>query len=539
MNMLLNKVDKGIESVQKAAYILMALTGVSFVFALIRNKLLASNIGADQILDVYFAAFRIPDLIFILSILFVSSYTLIPFFENPRFKEKDVLKTFINSIFSFYTLVILGVSVLAFISMPYLVEVFFSGFDASQLVTLTEVSRILLLQAIFMSLSAFLSSIIQYKRRFIIYGLLPIFYNLGIILGIVFFFPYFGLEGLVWGVVLGAGLHLLIQVPSVVKSDLLPTIRRNLGNFKEIFEVVKSSIPRALSYSFNSLTIFGLISLTAYLSDGLITIFSFAEDLHKIPVALIGSAYSIAIFPMIAKHYANGRLSEMKDEILSVFKRLSFFVIPVVVFAFILREPIVTLLLGGERFGNTEILITQGIFSILLISTVAWIFMLVFARIFYAIHNIAPFVIFGIVMFLTVYGSSLFVFDKLNYSFIENLSGFLNVPLSGVGIIEIGVVKVTAEIIGLIIFILVFRKVCKFSAFKGSGVIFRNQIIANILAGIVMYYTYVSLLGTSENIYLDSILSISVVSIVGILIWFVTLKLLKDIELEKFVSKLK
>ena len=183
--------DRGIHSVQSAAYALIVLTGISYILALVKNKLLAYNLGAEQSLDLYFAAFRIPDIIFIVSIIFVSSYALIPFFEK---KDEGALKKFINSIFTFYIITIFILALSGFFLMPIFAKLFFSGFNAEELNTLVNLSQILLLQVIFLSISAFYSSIIQFKRKFLIFGLLPIFYNLGIVIGIVFFLPKFGLR---------------------------------------------------------------------------------------------------------------------------------------------------------------------------------------------------------------------------------------------------------------------------------------------------------------------------------------------------------
>src|SRR3989344_3723460 len=208
--------NKEINGLHEAAYLLGFFTLLSQVLALVRDRLLASSFGAGYDLDIYYASFRIPDFIFVLVASIVSVSVLIPFLVEKLDKNEGEAKKFIDNIFSAFFLTIAGVSIVVYFFVPTLVDFFFPSLAEFQtrgeLIFLT---RVLLFSPIFLGLSNFFGSITQIYNRFFIYALSPVIYNFGIIVGIVFFRPFFGIYGLAYGVVLGAFFHLAIQIPFV------------------------------------------------------------------------------------------------------------------------------------------------------------------------------------------------------------------------------------------------------------------------------------------------------------------------------------
>src|SRR3989344_3022937 len=206
--------NREISGLHEAAYLLGAFAIGSQVLALFRDRLFAYTFGANRLLDLYYAAFRIPDFIFVSIASMVSVSVLVPFFID-KLKEGDGSgKHFIDNSFSVFFVSIILVSLVAFIFIPFLIPYVFPGFDSEPLKThLVTLSRIMLLSPIFLGLSNFLASITQIYNRFFIYALSPLLYNLGIIIGILVFYPLWGVSGLAWGVALGAALHFLVQVP--------------------------------------------------------------------------------------------------------------------------------------------------------------------------------------------------------------------------------------------------------------------------------------------------------------------------------------
>jgi putative peptidoglycan lipid II flippase len=190
-----------------------------------RDRLLASSFGAGEALDIYYAAFRVPDLIFILSASMVSLSVLIPFLSKKREESKEVAREFLDSVFSGFFAFILVLSALTFFFAPQLTELLFPGFTPDMLSHTAFLMRIMLLQPILLGVSNLFASVTQLERRFFVYAVSPILYNVGIIIGVFLLYPILGLSGLAWGVVLGALLHVGIQIPVMVRTGMFPRLR--------------------------------------------------------------------------------------------------------------------------------------------------------------------------------------------------------------------------------------------------------------------------------------------------------------------------
>src|SRR3989338_7017629 len=198
-----------IDGLHAAAYVLGASALISSVLALFRDRLFAHAFGAGATLDVYYAAFRIPDLIFVLIASLFSAYALIPMLsredESGRWRYIDTI------VFGFGGLMI-AVSAVAYVLMPYIMPLLFPKLAmSSSAVDLVLLSRILLIQPILLGFSNILAAITQTYRQYFLYAVAPVLYNIGIILGLVLLYPVMGVTGLVWGVVFGAFLHALIH----------------------------------------------------------------------------------------------------------------------------------------------------------------------------------------------------------------------------------------------------------------------------------------------------------------------------------------
>lgn len=212
----LNLLNSEISGLHQAAYLLGFFAICSQILALFRDRILAASFGAGDTLDLYYSAFRIPDILFVTVASIVSVSVLIPFLMERFEKGQVEAKEFIDTVFSFFFLFMLVVATLAFFTAPYFMAKLFPNFantdSFGELVTLT---RILLLSPAFLGFSNLLASVTQMNRRFFIYAVSPVVYNIGIILGILFLYPSFGLAGLGWGVALGAFFHFAIQIPFV------------------------------------------------------------------------------------------------------------------------------------------------------------------------------------------------------------------------------------------------------------------------------------------------------------------------------------
>ena len=255
--------QKSISGVHTAAITILALTFISYILSLVRVNILTTKFGSSGELDLFFAAFRIPDLIFVLIGSLITGFVLIPFFTK---KQKDgTLERHLNTIFTTYLVILLIAIGIIFILLPKIQHVLLPGFDADSIDRVTTLTRIMLLQPVILSISFLFSSLVQVWRKFIIFSLSPIFYNLGVILGIVFLSPSFGINGAAYGVMIGAALHLLFPLISIIENKTYPKlVYVKKHEFGVIFELMKHSIPRTLALSFIFITQFILFPLQQF-----------------------------------------------------------------------------------------------------------------------------------------------------------------------------------------------------------------------------------------------------------------------------------
>jgi putative peptidoglycan lipid II flippase len=377
-------VGKEIKGLHEAAYLLALFAFFSQILALVRDKMLAFKFGADHALDIYYLSFRIPDLIFVSIASVASASVLVPFFIERYNKDPDQGRKFIDSIFSAFFIIIIFVSIIVYIFIPDIITILVPGFkNDKSLPELILATRILLLSPIFLGISNFLSSITQMHKRFLIYAISPILYNVGIIVGIIFIYPYLGLNGLIVGVVAGAFMHMAIQIPFIMHKDTFPRFSFNI-NWADIRQVAVISLPRTLTLSSNQLASFFLISLASFMSAGSISVFNLAFNLQSVPLSIIGVSYSSAVFPTLSKFFVEKNRQKFLGQMIDSARHIVFWSIPVTILFIVLRAQIVRTIYGAGKFDWADTRLTAAVLAIFIISVMGQSLILLFVRAYYA-----------------------------------------------------------------------------------------------------------------------------------------------------------
>lgn len=380
---LFSLLHQEIRGLHEAAYFLGIFALLSAVLALIRDRLLAHYFGAGEILDIYYAAFRIPDLVFVSIASMVSIYVLIPFLGKDE-DNQDNQKRFIGHTLSAFFVGVSVVSAVLFFLVPYMVPKMFPGLiESEHFDSLIMLTRILLLQPILLGISNIFASVTQIYGRFILYGIAPLLYNAGIILGVFFFYPRFGIMGLGYGVVIGALLHMGIQLPFITARNFLSKITLNF-NFSELKEIVLLSLPRTLALSAQHIALLVLIGIASVMTEGSITVFSFSFNLQAVPLSIIGASYSVAAFPTLARLFSNGNQSEFVSHVLVAARHIVFWSTPIIILFIVLRAQIVRVVLGSGAFDWSDTRLTAALFALFVISLLAQGLTLLFVRGYYA-----------------------------------------------------------------------------------------------------------------------------------------------------------
>lgn len=377
-------IGQEIRGLHEAAYLLAAFAFLSLVLALIRDKMLAFTFGAGPALDIYYAAFRIPDLIFTTIGSLVSASILLPYFIEKFETSKNNGKKFFDSIFTVFFCGTIIISFIVFIFAPKFVPLVMPGFsDDQSLDSLILSIRIMLLSPLFLGLSNLFSSLTQMRYRFLVYAFSPVVYNAGIIAGVLFGYKIFGITGLALGVAVGAFLHMAIQIPFIIHENLLPVFTIKI-NWQDLKKILLNTFPRTITLSVNQLSSFILISIASLMVTGSISIYNFAFNLQSVPLTLIGASYSSAVFPTLSKLIFKGRIDEFKQKMIASAQHIIFWSMPLTVLFIVLRAQIVRTVLGAGKFDWADTRLTAAMLALFAVSTIGQSLIVLFVRAFYA-----------------------------------------------------------------------------------------------------------------------------------------------------------
>lgn len=381
-------------TVTGGAILIATASLASRVLGLFRDRLLSSRIGPGDTLDSYYVAFRLPDFLFNILILGALSSAFIPVFIELWHKahedgeEPSRAWHLVNNLMTVFLVMLAALAVLGIIFAPQIVPIFAPGFRGTTLHESIVLTRIMLLSIFFFGASNIISSVLNSLKRFFAFAFAPVFYNVGIIVGILFLYPAFGYAGLGWGVVIGALLHLLVQLPAA----------RNLGyrftwefsaKQQAVRRVFRMMLPRTLGLGAVQLdqTVSTMIAST--LAAGSVSIFALATNLASVPISLFGISLAIASFPVFSEYLAAKEHERFVFEFSKVFRRVLYFTVPISVLFLLLRAHIVRVVLGAGMFDWNDTYLTAQALGFLSLSLFAQGLIPMLARSFYAMQDTA------------------------------------------------------------------------------------------------------------------------------------------------------
>ncbi|MFN3188433.1 MAG: murein biosynthesis integral membrane protein MurJ [Candidatus Paceibacteria bacterium] len=378
---VLSLLYKEVKGLHQAAYVLALFTFASQILAIVRDRTLAHQFGAGYELDLYYAAFRIPDLLFVLFASVLSVYVLLPFVVNASNSKAG--RQLLSQVFTLFLVSYSALAVLIFITAPLCVPFLFPGFDAVAHAQIVDLMRILLLQPLLLGISSLCGVITQLQHRFIIYAISPLLYNIGIIIGVAVFYEWWGLQGLVWGVVLGAFGHVAIQVPLILKSELRFSLASTFDGQK-LWELAKVATPRALTLSLHQIQFLLFVMMASLMAVGSVSVLQFAFNLQSVPLAIIGVSYSVAAFPTLAELLAKQKQQDFNLYVLTAIRHIIFWSLPIITLVIVLRAQIVRVLLGSGSFDWDDTRLTAAVLAVFVVTLTMQAALLLLTRALYA-----------------------------------------------------------------------------------------------------------------------------------------------------------
>jgi len=372
-------------TISSAALVIAGFTVLGAGLGIIRNAFLASKFGAGAALDVYYASFRIPDFMYGIFYLGVVSVLFLPIFNDLFVKDKEKAWKFFGAMVSWIT-IILGVFALVLVfAAPVIIRWIVPGFEQEQIDIVVQLTRLMLIQPVILGISNIISGALQSFDRFAAASLGHVFYNFGIIIGIIFFVPLVGIHGLAWGVVLGAVLHLLVQLPSFYQIKRGFTI-----SFMPDFEIVRPHIhlilPRIFNVISNQINLFVITILASTAAVGSLAVFTLANDIQALPQTAIAISLAIAAFPTISRLAFHNR-EKFAYVLHDVIRKIVFFLVPISFFMIVFRAQIVRLILGYGAFGWEDTVLTLNTLMIFSVGILFQGLIPFFVRAFFALHN--------------------------------------------------------------------------------------------------------------------------------------------------------
>lgn len=384
--MIANLKHKLTNTITGGAIIIAAFSLLSRILGLVRDRLLFSIFGAGDVLDSYYAAFRLPDLIFNTLILGALSAAFVPVFLEYWHKDKKEAWQIANTVLNTTLLILFVFGALAFFFAPEMVQIIAPGFELQKRLATAELTRIMLIGILFLGLSNVASSILNAFKRFTAFALAPVMYNLGIIAGILILVPWFGIEGLAWGVVLGALLHFFVQFPSIAKLGFKYKISfawRNAG----VKKIEKLMLPRTFGLAISQINQVINTIIGSTLPVGSVAIFNAANNLQNVPIGIFAIPLSLAYFPIFSEAWVKQDIPRLIASFSQAMRRLLVIAIPASVFMILLRAHIVRLVLGAGQFDWTATILTARTLSLFVISLFAQCLIPLIARVFYSLQD--------------------------------------------------------------------------------------------------------------------------------------------------------
>ncbi len=372
-------------SVASAAFIIGLFSVASRLLGVVRDRILASTFGASQSLDIYYAAFRLPDLVFNLLVLGALSAGFIPVFARlvADNKERSNAWMLANNILNTLTVGLIAVCGLGIAAAPWLVEVVAPGFPIEARSTIVVLTRIMFLSPFFLGLSSIVGGILQSFHRFFIYSLSPVFYNLGIIFGALYLVPRYGIYGLAWGVVIGSFCHFAIQLPSLFKLGFRYQFFINWKD-KAMRTVYGMMTARTLGLAITQINLIVVTVIASRLPSGSLSVFNLANNLQSFPVSIFGISFAVAVFPLLS---ASATAQDFIARFSRTFRQIMFFIIPATVALVILRAQIVRVIFGSGNFDWQDTTLTINALGFFALSLFAQAVIPLLTRGFYSQHD--------------------------------------------------------------------------------------------------------------------------------------------------------
>ncbi len=370
-----------------SSWSLTLTSGLSYFFGLVRDRIFAHTFGLSRTLDIYNASFVIPDLLQSLFIGTALSAAFVPIFTKLYDEKKNLGYQYTHQVLTLGVTLIAGVGLIAALLMPYIAPFLVPGFEGEELTQYIMLSRILMFSPILFAISMTYGRVLISVKEFFWWGLSPALYNIGIILGVLVLFPKFGIAGLVLGNLFGALLHMLNRLWPLKRKKYHFKTKVNFTFSPEIIETIKLALPKMIQYGMFHFMLLSFTSITSALPEGSVAVYNYARNFQSLPVSLLGIAIALAAYPTLSHDAGKGNYKKFTSDFKKQRIKSLFYTILAAIALAVFSKPLISLLLGGGAFDQSDIDLLASVLMVYCISVPLESMLHMYHRAFYSLRN--------------------------------------------------------------------------------------------------------------------------------------------------------
>lgn len=338
--------------------ILLMLVTISIkLIGFVREIIIAAKFGTTEVVDIFVAVQTIPTVI--LSILGGAlAAVLVPMIIRLRSENEEVrLKTLLNNVFSLTTLVMLVISILAFIFVEPIVDVYVFGFDEAARASTVELFQIVILTFVVIGLISLTSSVLNAYQIFVVPALGAAIYSLGIIVGIVFFADTYGIKSLIIGYAIALVIQLVILLVTFVRRGL--SFRFRIERNEDLKKFGQLLFPFLISIGVFQLNVIVDKMMASTLPEGNLAALNYAYRVTQLPIALFVGTLVLPLFPLLAESIARKDTKDAKMLLRRSNRLLGILLLPIIGVFIVLAEPIIAIIYQRGSFDEHSLKLTS------------------------------------------------------------------------------------------------------------------------------------------------------------------------------------
>lgn len=315
------------------------------------------------------------------------SAAFLPIFSKQYDEKKELGFRYAHQIMSWAVLLLGSVAVLVAITLPQLTDLLVPGFSAEDAEQYIRIVRILLFSPILIAISNIYGRMLHSFKEFLWFGISPVLYNMGIIMGALLLEPILGLTGLVMGAVFGVLMGLTLRLVVIRQRKYGFRHKLDLSWSPEMAETLKLMAPKILQYAMWHLMLASFTSITSQLPEGSVAVYNYARNFQSLPVSLFGIAIAMAAYTSLSHDAGKGNYSKFKRDFKSNRLRSLLYTTLAAIGLALVSKPMVTLLLGGGQFGEEEINLLSNMIRVYCFAVPLESMLHIYHRSFYSLKN--------------------------------------------------------------------------------------------------------------------------------------------------------